>query len=341
MIGSAMLVLALAGASAAEADERLCQRVLALANDGALEGAFAVAGPANDVDPALAARWQEAGYAGVAGVAGAYDIARADGRALRLYSIDGGGTCHSYDLAFADGTSISFDPLVEDDETFGLDTVPMLIDGTSVALAWYGDRWTLSPLALVRLEPGAAVPLCRFATTGDVRRVRVGDGSDDRVCAAVRNGSTEPVEWSPVEDRSEVPEALGGVEELASAAPDWFGDGHPRATWLIGDESGAGCGTTYRWLALAGTDAGPPVIDTTSAAGRALYPRVEHERVANGPWLLDGVFAFAGRAWFAGQPQWGATKRGDYAVYRVDPDGVHAQCQYRRLPQFRIERRAF
>ena len=243
MLASAMIVLALAGASAPEADERLCQRVLALANGGALEGAFAVAGPANDVDPALAARWQEDGYAGVAG---AYDIARADG-----------------------------------------------------------------------------------------------DGPDDRVCAAVRDGTTEPVESSPVEDRSEVPEALGGVEELASAAPDWFGDGHPRATWLIGDESGAGCGTTYRWLALAGTDAGPPVIDTTSAAGRALYPRVEHERVANGPWLLDGVYAFAGRAWFAGQPQWGAAHRGEYAVYRVDPDGVHAQCRYRHLTQFRIGRRAF
>lgn len=329
---------AAASLSATTDDERLCERVLALANDDALDGAFVAAVPAADVDEALVEQWREEGYANVAG---AYDVLRGDGTSLRLLSLDGGGTCHSYDLAFADGTKVSFDPLVEDDEGFGLDVVPLRLDGTSLALAYHGDRWSFAPLALVRLEPGASVPLCRFAATGAVHRVRVDSGPDDPVCAAVRDGGVREVEWNEVADEAAQPELPLPFHQVDRAELDWFGDGAPLTTWRFAYQSGAGCGMDYRFLALAAAAPGSRAIDTSSAAGAALFPTVEGERVPIGAWRLDGVFVRDGRTWFAGQPQWGTTKRGDYAVYRVDRDGVNVQCRYRHLPQFRIETRAF
>jgi hypothetical protein len=323
-------LLACGQAAAAGSDERACERALALANDGRLAAALLRPAPSQPGDDE---RWKRGDPQRWGYVAGAYAIARSDGSHQRLLAVEQGGSCHSLGLALDDGSELTLEPLVQPEETFGLDLVPLRIDGEWFALAVSRDRGRFAPLALGRLEARRLVPLCRFEATGEVRRVQA--AAADPVCSAFIAAQVDAGEWQPVDDE-EIPAKRVAAHEAARAGLDWHGLG-PRTTWKLVHESGAGCGMSYEWLAL---DSGTvePALDVASATGRALFPEVERERFAHGPWRLDGVFVHEARTWFAGQPQWGETVLGDYAVYRVDSDGVHMQCRYRHLPQVRLVR---
>jgi hypothetical protein len=327
-----LALLASAGAGASE-DERSCERALALANDGRLAALLQrPAPPVEGDEERLKAgdpeRWGSA--------AGSYTLERGDGTKQRLLAVSQGGTCHSTGLARDDGVALELEPLVEADENFGLDTVPLRIDGEWYALAFWHDRWRFTPLALGRLEAQRLVPLCRFGSTGEVRREAVAPA--DPVCSAFLESRIDHVDWQPVDD-DEIPASPLPAHDASRAELEWRGLG-PRTTWKLLYESAAGCGMKYEWLALDASTPDGNALDTASATGRALFPEIRGEKHPNGPWWLDGVFVYDARTWFAGQPQWGDTDVGDYAVYRVDAEGLGVQCRYRHLPQFRIERGA-
>ena len=308
-------------------DERLCARALALANEGGLADTIVrpVAASEGDV-----ARWRSDperwGY-----IAGTYALDRRGGTTQRLFAVEQGGTCRSTGLVRDDFTHLTLEPLVESDEGFGLDTVPARIDGTWVALAVWRDRWRFTPLALGRIDADGLVPLCRFEATGEVRREVVSPGG--AICDALVAGRVEHVEWQAVPDDA-MPATHLPAHDALRAELDWSGLG-PRTTWKLRYESAAACGMTYEWLALDASTEEGAAIDTETPAGRALFPAVEEEVFRRGPWWIDAVFVHGARAWLAGQPQWGETKVGDYAVYRIDQEGMRVECRYRHAPRFR------
>ena len=305
----------------ADADRRLCARVLDLHDNGLLRGMLAE--PSRE--PGQPSR---------------HELRRADGTIQHMRSIVSDGTCYSVYLARGDDSEVTMPTLVSPSQSPTLDSSPVQVDGEWLVVFFDGNRWVFEPYAVGRLTPeGTAEPLCSFAPTGEVVRT-VAPGDDDAACLALRDGEVEDVAWDESEHDDERPESVVAPHGAAHALLDWFGDGTPRFIWRITHQTG-GCAVDFQLLALADPDGPPTTLDETSPAGSSLFRPVEGEYLARGAWWLDRVFTWNGRAWFAGQPAWGKTTIGDYAVYRLDRDGVHAQCSYRYAPQLRIVDRRF